>query len=509
MPRSALVRGFTAVLMLGTGLTGLAALTAPAAQAALPAPDSVRMARVTDDAVMVRWDEVAGATGYVLQHADSVDGRFTTIATTGQRTVYATHTGVDTTKAHYYRVQTLEGDQRSIPSEPTVASLSAPAASLPDGGVIDLDFGPGEVKVGATRINANSAWGPGQRIGFVHTARVKGTDRRTDDPVRGDFVTVGDTELVIDVPNGDYGVDVVAGDAEGPTDIGMTVEQMAKVARTTKAAGEFLETGFDIAVVDGQINIEFAGDAANLSSLVITKKAERDAGEEPTLWITGDSTVQTYGASVAPQAGWGQMFDRYLTDDVTVTNRSIGGRSSKNFISQGRLDSVLLNIRPGDYLFSQFGHNDNSYGVDDRYAAPADYKEYLRTFVDGARQRGATPVIVTPVSRRDYNADGTAKVSFPAYVDAARELAAETDALLVDLSASSRAYLTEIGAEEAKKVFLWVEPGVYPNRPNGTQDNTHFQEYGAVQMARLVATDVAAFDDPLAGEVEGLDAASS
>lgn len=502
MPRSVLSRALITVAMLAAALTGL---TVPAAQATLPPPDSVRMARVTDDSVMVRWDEVAGATGYVLQHADSVDGRFATIATTGQRTVYATHAGVDTTKAHYYRVQTLEGAQRSTPSEPTVASLSGPAPTLPDGGVIDLDFGPGEVEAGATRINANTAWSPTQRIGFVHTARVKGTDRRTDDPVRSDFVTVDDTELVIDVPNGDYGVAVVAGDAEGPTDIGMTVEQMAKVARTAKAAGEFHETQFDIAVVDGQINIEFAGDAANLSSLVITKKPERAQGEEPTVWVTGDSTVQTYSSTYAPQAGWGQMLDRYLTEDVTVTNKSIGGRSSKNFISQGRLDSVLLSIRPGDYLFAQFGHNDNTYGKDDRYAAPADYKEYLRTFVEGARQRGATPVIVTPVSRRDYNADGTAKVSFPAYVDAAREIAAETDALLVDLSASSRAYLTEIGAEEAKKVFLWVEPGVYPNRPNGTQDNTHFQEYGAIQMARLVATDVAAFDDPLADEVEGLD----
>lgn len=506
MSRLALARGFTAALMLGAGLTILAA---PAAHAALPAPDSVRMARVTGDSVMVRWDEVAGATGYVLQHADSVDGRYTTIAKTGARTVYATHTGVDTTKAHYYRVQTLEGEQRSTPSEPTVASLSKPEPGLPDGGVISLDLGPGAVADGATAIKANTAWSPDQRIGFVHTAKVKGTDRRTGDAVRSDFVTVGDTELVIDIPNGDYTVAVVAGDAEGPTDIGMTVEQMTKVAQTTRAAGEFLETQFEIAVVDGQINIEFAGAAANLNSLVITKQAEREAGERPTLWITGDSTVQTYNASFAPQAGWGQMFDRYLTDDVAVTNRSIGGRSTKNFISQGRLDSVLLDIRPGDYLFSQFGHNDNSYGVGDRYAAPADYKEYLRTFVDGARQRGATPVIVTPVSRRDYNADGTAKVSFPAYVDAARELAAETDALLVDLSASSRAYLTEIGAEEAKKVFLWVEPGVYPNRPNGTQDNTHFQEYGAVQMARLVATDVASFDDPLADEVEGLDASAA
>ena len=220
------------------------------------------------------------------------------------------------------------------------------------------------------------------------------------------------------------------------------------------------------------------------------------------MWVTGDSTVQSYTADYAPQAGWGQMLDRFLSDDVTVDNRAIGGRSSKNFISQGRLDEVLRLVKPGDYLFVQFGHNDATYGVDDRFAAPADYAEYLRTFVDGAIQRGAQPVIVTPVSRRSFDAaTGKFNVSFPEYVAAATALATETGTPLVDLSASSRAYLDEIGPEASTSVFLHVPAGVYPGRPTGTVDDTHFQEYGAIQLARLVAGDVAELDIPLADEV--------
>ncbi|WP_299033287.1 fibronectin type III domain-containing protein [uncultured Pseudokineococcus sp.] len=466
----------------------------------LPAPQDVRMARVTDDAVVVRWDEVPGAAGYVLERAAAVAGPYTEVARVEGRDVFTTDRGVDTTAVHYYRARAVDAaGEVSVPSQAAASSLTTPAPALE--GPLVLDLGSGELAEGAVRVDASTAYSADQRYGLVDPRAASATDRGGDDPLRGDFLTLGATELVVDLPPGDYTVDLVAGDTVESSDLSMEVEQMAKVLPTALPAGELLEMSFDIALVDGQLNVDVGGTAPKLAALTITPQAPREAGAEPTAWITGDSTVQTYTDDYTPQAGWGQMLDRYLTDDVSVVNRAIGGRSSKNFISQGRLDDVLLDVRPGDYLFAQFGHNDNSYGVDDRFAAPADYREYLRTFVDGARQRGATPILVTPVSRRSFAADGTANVSFPAYVEAVRELAAETGAPLVDLSASSRALLTEIGPERAKSVFLWVPAGVYPNRPNGTQDDTHFQDYGAVQMARLVAADVARLDIPLAQEV--------
>ncbi|MGF0115561.1 fibronectin type III domain-containing protein [Promicromonospora sp. Marseille-Q5078] len=486
----------------GLVLAGLPAATTASADVA--APTSVRVARAVDGALSMRWDEVEGAAGYVLTRSDAVDGEYAEVARTDERTVYTTD-DVDTTTVHYYRAQAIAEDGTlSTPSAAAVGTLVGDGVAdptLPDDGVLSLDLGSGAPAGGATAVDATTAYTAQSRLGFVDPAAVTATDRGGDDALRSDFVTVGDTELVIDLPNGDYTVDLVAGDPEGATDIAVTAEQMAKVQATQKPAGQYLEMSFDIALVDGQLNLDLAGSAANLAGLTITQKSPREAADRPTAYVTGDSTVQSYTDDYAPQAGWGQMLERFVSDDVTVDNHAIGGRSSKNFISQGRLDEVLREIRPGDYLFVQFGHNDNSYGVDDRYAAPADYRNYLRTFVEGAKQRGATPILVTPVSRRSFDDAGRANVSFPEYVQQASELAAETGTPLVDLSASSREYLTEVGPEAAKSVFLWVPAGVYAGRPNGTQDDTHFQTYGAIQMARLVAQGVQDLDVPLADEV--------
>jgi fibronectin type 3 domain-containing protein len=365
-----------------------------------------------------------------------------------------------------------------------------------DFGTPDSPVAEGYTGVGALQYDATRGYG------FTDPSKVTTTDRGGSDPIRQDFVTVGSTSFLVDLPNGDYTVSLVAGDTTEASEIAITAEKMAKVQLTAKPAGEYLSMTFPISLVDGQLNLDFAGTAAKLNSLVISRLPARTAGAKPTVFIAGDSTVQTYDPGFAPQAGWGQMINRFFNDDVLFVNKAIGGRSSKNFISQGRLDEILGAIRPNDYLFVQFGHNDATQGVDDRYASPADYKEYLRTYVHGARQRQAIPVLVTPVSRRSFD-PVTLKfnVSFPEYVAKMKELAAEENVALVDLSASSRAYLDEIGPEAAKAVFLHVDPGIYPGRPAGTVDDTHFQEYGAIQMARLVATDVAGLSIPIANQV--------
>lgn len=354
-----------------------------------------------------------------------------------------------------------------------------------------LDFGTGDVADGYVAATSQSIYSPEAGYGFANAA-VTDVIREGTDPLRDDLVAVESGTFVVNLPNLDYTVSLISGDRAGTTEIQLTAELQNKVQLTSRATGEFLEMNFDIALVDGQLTLEFGGESANLNALVITPHAPRPAATEPTLYLTGDSTVQTYDPYWVPQAGWGQMLDRYFPEGVSIDNQSIGGRSSKTFITEGRLDAVLREIRPGDYLFAQFGHNDATISVPERYASPEDYKGYLRTFVEGARQRDATPILVTPVSRLDYNAQTqTFNVSFAPYVEKMLELAEEIDVDVVDLSASSRAYLDEIGFEAAHPVFLHVPANVYPNRPTGTADNTHFQEYGAIQMARLLAQGVA------------------
>nr|WP_229675702.1 rhamnogalacturonan acetylesterase [Saccharibacillus kuerlensis] len=201
--------------------------------------------------------------------------------------------------------------------------------------------------------------------------------------------------------------------------------------------------------------------------------------------------MQSYSESQAPQQGWGQQFGRYFSNGAVVVNNAIGGRSSKSFMVDGRLDTILQRIKPGDFFFISFGHNDASAGIPDRYASPADYKTYLARYVNGAKQRGATPVLLTPVGRRDFNTTTQQfNVSFPEYVQAAKEVAAELDVPLIDLSQLSVAYYDLIGNAAVEKLFLYANPGEYPKYPNGVSDNTHFSSYGAQKIAGLVANAV-------------------
>lgn len=467
------------------------------------APADVAVAQVARDGVTLTWSAVPNAAEYVVERTDAADGAFTELAVVTEPGYL--DAGVDTERPWFYRV-TARNEAGA--SEASVV-IESPAYDAPDplpaGDSVTFDFGPGAVADGALPVTSGTAfdaeWGYGFSV--APSAAPADVDRGGDDALRGDFVLAQGGTFEVDLGAGDYSVALVAGDSEAASSIAVTAESMAKVQLAPKAAGEYLAMSFPIALVDGRLTLQVTGDAAALNSLTITRQAPRLAGAEPTVYLAGDSTVQTYDPIAwAPQAGWGQMIDRFLGDGVNVANHAIGGRSSKNFISQGRLDEILRSVRPGDYLFVQFGHNDATQGVDDRYASPADYKEYLRVYVDGVRQRGGTPVLVTPVSRRSFDATtGLFNVSFPEYVAKMTELAAEEGVLLVDLSASSRAYLDEIGPEAAKAVFLHVDPGIFPNRPAGIADDTHFQEYGAIQMARLVAQDVRGLDDPLAASV--------
>ena len=367
-----------------------------------------------------------------------------------------------------------------------VADVNAVAGET---GTWRFDFGPGEIARGATQVTAETSYTPDLGYGFEDTTTLTETDRGGEDPLRGDFVSTASTAtFLVDLAPGDYRIRILSGDLDGTTDIAVTAEEIEKVPQTEAEAGEMLELEFELALVSGRLGLTLTGTAANINAVDIEALPARRRGHRPTLYLLGDSTMQTYDPYWMPQAGWGQFFDRFVSDRVLVDNRSIGGRSSRSFINQGRLDEVLRLVRPGDYVYVQFGHNDATYTVPDRYTPPEDFREYLRTYIEGARQRGGEAIVVTPVSRRDVDADtGRFRVSFPEYVEAAISIAAELDAPLVDLSASSRAFLDELGAEGAKDVFLHADAGVYPNRPNGVADDTHFQEYGAIQMARLVA----------------------
>jgi lysophospholipase L1-like esterase len=206
-----------------------------------------------------------------------------------------------------------------------------------------------------------------------------------------------------------------------------------------------------------------------------------------TVYLAGDSTVSNYDDSLAPRAGWGQVFDRLFDDKIVVKNEASSGRSSKSFIDEGRLDSILNQMEKGDYLFIQFGHNDEKVEDPARYTEPhTTYKSYLKQYIDGARAKGATPVLVTPVERRRFTTEGMARDSHGEYPAAMKELGLEENVPVIDLTAKSKTFFQQLGSEGTKDIFLWLDAGENVNYPNGVQDNTHFQESGAEEIARLV-----------------------
>ncbi|CAL9600707.1 rhamnogalacturonan acetylesterase [Streptomyces sp. Tu 3180] len=201
-----------------------------------------------------------------------------------------------------------------------------------------------------------------------------------------------------------------------------------------------------------------------------------------TLHIAGDSTAARKYADAAPETGWGTALPFFLHRHLDVANHAVNGRSSKSFVDEGRLEAVLSVIRPGDLLLVQFAHNDEKATDPSRYTEPwSTYRQYLRLYVDGARARGARPVLATAVERRRFDADGAAVPTHGEYPEAMRALARQEGVALLDVQALSLALWQELGVEETKKYFNWTP---------AEQDNTHFNPPGAIAVARLVAREL-------------------
>jgi len=222
-----------------------------------------------------------------------------------------------------------------------------------------------------------------------------------------------------------------------------------------------------------------------------------------TVYVAGDSTVQTYANSSIHQADWGQFFDSYFVTQVTVDNRAIGGRTSRRFIEEGRLTTILSAARAGDYLFVQFGTNDSNQTAtyDDGepyYLAPAtDFKTWMQMYIDGAKGRGVTPVLVTPPPRNSCRSDGVSfNYSFTSYATAMKELGQTNSVAVVDLGARAVTYLN------GKADCDWASANFFLVRADGSVDGTHFQETGANILAGLVVEGVGALTLPLASFIK-------
>lgn len=209
----------------------------------------------------------------------------------------------------------------------------------------------------------------------------------------------------------------------------------------------------------------------------------------PTIYYAGDSTVQYNDYTTYPQTGMDQTLGLFLKPEVVVDNHAKNGRSTKSFIDEGRVAFIYDKIKAGDFLFVQFGHNDEKSEDKARYTDPqGEFIDNLMRFANAARNKGAYPVFITPLERRCFDEQGNLKEGMHGpYVEGVKLAAKKFDVPYIDLNAMSRELLKDTGMSDSAKLYMQLEAGQYENYPEGMKDNTHLTYTGAVEFSKLVA----------------------
>lgn len=209
------------------------------------------------------------------------------------------------------------------------------------------------------------------------------------------------------------------------------------------------------------------------------------------IYYAGDSIVAQKNIYSYPETGIGQMLPLYLKRTHIVQNHAENGRSTKSFIDESRLAAIYNDLREGDFLFIQFGHNDEKKEDPNRYAeAFGDYQVNLEKFVNVARNRNAHPVLLTPLCRRQFDENGNLQDTHGDYPEAMRQVAARLNVPLIDLCTLSFNTVAKAGDEGSKKWFMNFPGGLYSNYPEGKADNSHLRPEGAMFFAGMIAKEL-------------------
>lgn len=385
----------------------------------------------------------------------------------------------------------LEQTAAQSPTRTNTASPTRTAASQSRNALsLKFDFGPGAVAQGYTRVTEASVYSKEKGYGFEPGAYVRCVERGGRDALRGDLCA-SDRPFYFSValPEGNYDVTVMFGDRDGATDTTVKAElRRLMLERVETERGRFetrrftvnvrtpqIEGGGEVKLKDrektteawawdAKLTLEFNGARPAVCAIEIKK------ADGPTLFLLGDSTVCDQPRE--PYNSWGQMLTRFFRPGIAVANHAESGESLRSSLGARRLDKVLSLMRPGDYLFIQFGHNDEK-ERGEGVGAFTTYKAALKRFVEEARRRGGTPVLVTPMHRRTFDDAGHVTNSHGDYPQAVRQVAREEGVPLIDLNAMSKTLYEAWGPELSVRAFA---PG----------DSTHHNAYGSYELARCV-----------------------
>lgn len=228
---------------------------------------------------------------------------------------------------------------------------------------------------------------------------------------------------------------------------------------------------------DPRLSLEFFPDTTTLRAIEI-----KPAPKSTTIYIAGDSTVTNQAK--APWAGWGQMLPAFFNSDVAISNHAESGRALYSFQGERRLEKILSTIQPGDYLFIQFGHNDQK-DKRDGAGAFSTYKKDLESYLKIVREKNAHPVLVTPMERRRWK-DGKAQQTLTDYATTVRQVGKEQNVPVLDLHAMSLEFYQALGPDGSKKALVHFPANTFPGQSQALKDDTHHSNYGAHQLARCI-----------------------
>jgi lysophospholipase L1-like esterase len=224
--------------------------------------------------------------------------------------------------------------------------------------------------------------------------------------------------------------------------------------------------------------------------------------EKIVIYTIGDSTMANKVPDVYPETGWGQVLQEFFDGEIVVKNHAMNGRSTKSFIAEGRWGKVLDSLKQGDYVFIQFGHNDEKEKDTTRFTNPeTGYRTNLMKFINETRSKGAIPVLLTPIVRRNFDGSGTLVDTHGAYPEVMRSVAGELKVTLIDLQRMTSDMVIQSGVEGSKELFVHVKPGENKHFPEGKEDNTHLSEKGARKVASMVASAIASLQITLSSHV--------
>lgn len=244
---------------------------------------------------------------------------------------------------------------------------------------------------------------------------------------------------------------------------------------------------------DDKLTLEFNGANPSVQSITITPD-----DKATTLWLCGNSTVVDQGKE--PWASWGQMFTNWFDDKICIANFGESGLTGTTFLAQGRLDKILSMMKKGDYVFCEFGHNDEKEKGPGR-GAWYHYQVALKTFVDRVRAKGGNVIFCTPTARRAFEGDKN-KNTHGEFPDAMKDVAKRENVQLIDLTAESTTLYETMGSEGSKHLLVHYPEGTFPWQQKAFADNTHFNPFGAYEISKLIVMGLKKMNSPLVSHLQ-------